>query len=426
LGFWLAEEPGAPDGTEPGGSVAEVHVAIYRDVLVELLALGKAPALGDEVSVAGTLRIRESHVALTVNTAEHLDLRRPEVQPRQIGEVTILDEGRRVQLTGDVQRIYRPYEGLTLITLGDAGVEIVIAVSDVVTMLTGALPELVEGQRIRVDGVVTLYRAAPQIAPASVADIELLPPLVSGASDVVPLEPAPTLPVSAEAVPEAPPGAPVGTPSPTPSEARTPEPTATSAIPGVTLGQLDADDVGRRVRVRGQVVLLEGINGGVKATLDDGTGQVILLVWDDVHSALATPQALDAGAQVDAVGKVAIYEGVLEVVPATAAELTIVEPAPPAEWVEIRTLGPADVGRVVRIRGVIGAPEPFSAGVKMPLDDGTGVISLLLWSNLYDDLPVPPRAGQQVEVVGSVSIFREVLELIPRTIHDWRVGPPDG
>ena len=55
LSFWL------DDGT------GEAYVAAYRDVTAALLAEGKIPAVGDQVEVAGTLRLREDFVALTLN-----------------------------------------------------------------------------------------------------------------------------------------------------------------------------------------------------------------------------------------------------------------------------------------------------------------------------------------------------------------------
>jgi len=402
LGFWLAEEMAT---SEMGRDVAEVHVNVYRDVLADLLEAGAVPALGDEVTVAGTLRIREDYAALTVNVADHLEIRRAPARERSLGEVTTLDAGRHVRVVGEVRRVYRPYEGLTLITLGDAEAELVVAVDDVITALTGTLPDLAEGQRVEVEGVVTLYRSTPQLVPVCVADIEVLT-----SADALTPEPQPVsnVPVLTQETPS-------------------PEPIATvTVVPPPALGRLDAEDVGRKVRVSGHVVLLEGIRGGVKATLDDGTGQIILLIWDDVYHALDAPFSLDTGAEVDVVGKVALYEGALEIVPATADDVTILVPASRPDWVEVSALGSGDVGRIMRIRGVIGAPQPFSAGVKVPLDDGTGVIMLLLWSNLYEALDPPPTAGQRVEVVGTLSVFRDELELVPRTLYDWRVGPPDG
>jgi DNA/RNA endonuclease YhcR with UshA esterase domain len=97
----------------------------------------------------------------------------------------------------------------------------------------------------------------------------------------------------------------------------------------------------------------------------------------------------------------------------------VAAPAPP--WVELGALMPQDAGRVVRARGVLAAPEGFSAGVKAELRDGTGAITVLFWSNIYEALAPKPQAGLQVEVVGLVDVYRGALELVPRSAFDWRV-----
>ncbi len=421
LGFWL------DDGT------GEAYVNAYRDVTAELLARGTPPAIGDQVSVAGTLGIREDYTSLTINVADHVTLDRPDAIPFKAGDVTLLDEGTRVRLSGEVRRIYEPYDGLVLWTIGDDSGEIVVAVDDVVTSLTGPLPECTVGQTAEVEGVITLYGSTPQIAPASVADIKLLPATFALAEEVVPVPtpanergptPVPTpeneggpTPV-AQAVPEVPP-----TLTFTPTSEPTPEPTP---IPVLPLSQVDAQLEGQMVRVRGRIALLEGLKGGVKAALDDGTAQITLLLWNDVYQAMAVPTAFDAGADVEALGIVSIYEGSVEVIPADAADVLILVAAEPATWVEVAGLTLGDAGRVVRIRGVLGEPRGFSAGVMVPLNDGTGEITVVLWSDLYTGLNPVPQAGELAEIVGTLNVYREALELIPRSLYDWRVRPPDG
>jgi DNA/RNA endonuclease YhcR with UshA esterase domain len=363
LGFWV------DDGT------GEVRVTAYRDVTQALLDAGTMPALGDEVTVAGTLRIREDYVSLTLNVPDHLDLRRPEPVTLGTGELTPLDEGLRVQVAGEVTRVYAPYEGLTLITVRDETGEVPVAVDELVETLTGELPEIVEGQGIAVVGAVTLYKDTPQIVPASVDDLALA---------------------------EAPPAATVD------EVAR--------------LSALSAEDEGSVVQVAGRVVRMEGFKGGVKAILDDGTAQVTLLLWDSVYSALEAPQSLDVGAELVVTGEVQVYRGELEVVPEDVADLVIETPAPTTPWEEVGLLRATDVGRVVRLRGVLGEPEGFSAGVKVPLDDGTGTITVLLWTNIYQAISPAPQAGMTVEVVGEVEEYQGELEIIPRSAQDWRVG----
>lgn len=362
LGFWLADATG------------EIHVTAYQEVTQDLLAAGKVPALGDEISVAGTLRVREDYTALTLNTAEHLTLYRPEAIVMEARAVTVLDEGQRVRLSGEVRRCTHPYPGLTLITLGDATGEIVIAVDETVTALTGPLPEIVEGQGIAVEGSVTLYRATPQVTPADVADIHL-----------------------------------------------TARPAAAEATPLPSLRHITDHPLGTTVKAEGTIVLLEGLPGGVRAILDDGTAQVILLLWDAVYHALEAPETLDAGAEVAVEGEIQVYEGALEIVPRAPEGVTILTPAPAPPWVEVGAITARDAGRVVRVRGVLGRLEGFSAGVKIPLEDGTGTITILVWSNLYQALTPPPDAGQAVEVVGLVHRYHQELEIIPRSIYDWRV-----
>ncbi len=365
LAFWL------DDGT------GEVRINSYRDVTLSLLETGRVPALGDQVEVAGTLRIREDYVSLTLNVPEHLMLERPAPVALPAGSLSVLDEGQRVRVAGEVRRLLVPYEGLTLITVRDESGEVVVAVDETVETLSAPLPEVIEGQGIVVTGTVTLYRDQPQIVPASTWAIAL-------------------------------------------SEAPPPE---VVVVEERSLANFSAADEGGWYRVRGRVVALTGFAAGVKATLDDGSGQLRMLLWESVHTALSDPLALDVGADVEVEGSISVYQGEVELIPDGPADVRIVAPAPEVPWVDVGTLTPQDVGRVVRVRGVLGPPDSFSAGVKARLDDGSGSIILLLWSNLAGQLAQPPAEGMLVEVVGVVEIYQDELEIIPRSIFDWR---PEG
>jgi DNA/RNA endonuclease YhcR with UshA esterase domain len=302
-------------------------------------------------------------------------LERPDPVPAQAGTLTSLDEGLRVVVTGEVRETFTPYEGLTLITIQDASGEVPVTIDETLTALTGPLPDVAEGQGITITGTVALYRDEPQIAPASVRDIVLS------------------------------------------------EKSADAAAELRTLASLSEADEGAWVRAQGRVVALTGFRGGVKATLDDGTDQCLLLLWNRVHDALSDPTALDVGAEVEVEGKVQLYEGTLELVPEHAGNVKLLVAASEPPWVEIASLADYDEGRVVRLRGVLGPPDDFSSGTKVTLDDGTGTLTVLLWSNIVETLEPPPQAGQMVEVVGDVAFYQDELELIPRSSHDWRVGP---
>jgi DNA/RNA endonuclease YhcR with UshA esterase domain len=361
LGFWLN------DGT------GEVYISAYRDVTQVLLTEGRVPMLGDKVEIAGTLRIREDFISLTLNVPEHLKLQRPEPVEVKLDSLTVLDEGLRLHLVGEVREVRTPYEGLTLLTVTNESGEIVVAIDETLVALTGDLPKISKGQSIALIGTVNTYKSMPQVIPLSVAEIQLSEQ--EGASRVFTITP---------------------------------------------LNMLSKGKVRSWVQVQGKIVALEGIKGGLKATLDDGTAQVPILLWENLYMKLPKPSALDIGARTTISGILEIYEEALEIVPEAYTDIKIEEPAPPPPWLEVREISTRDVGQVVRLRGVLGQPEGFSAGVKFPLDDGTGTVQVLLWANIFESLSPSPEANMTVEVIGQVSVYQNRIEIIPRSPVDWR------
>jgi RPA family protein len=103
LTFWLADDTG------------EIYVAAYRHEAEDLIATGRVPALGDQISVVGTLRVREGFVSLTINAPDQIVVTRAEPSDRSVAEVDPYSELERVRLRGQVRGIRLPYEGLTLI-----------------------------------------------------------------------------------------------------------------------------------------------------------------------------------------------------------------------------------------------------------------------------------------------------------------------
>ncbi len=360
LAFYISDDTG------------ELRVAAYRDASRELRAAGKIPAIGDTVSVAGNLRVREDFVALYVNAPGQLTILRPEPEEARLGDLTPLDVGRRVRVRGLVREVREPYTGLTLITLRDGTGKVDVAVSADLEELTGPLPPLSPGQGLEVVAAVSLYRSAVQLVPASTADLTPLAGL-----DVAP--------------------------------------------PRREIASLTFADVDRWVQVQGEVVESDPFSGGVNFTLDDGTGTITLLLWESLYRQVPYSRTLDVGARVQVQGSVAEYRGALEIIPEVPADLSILVAAPGPEEVAVGELSPADAGRVVVLRGVLGPAEPFSKGVKYPLDDGTGTITLLLWDNVVQEAPSELGPGAEVRVAGQVQEYRGMLEVIPRRGSDLEV-----
>jgi DNA/RNA endonuclease YhcR with UshA esterase domain len=458
---------------ESGG---EIQVSAFRREADSLRSAGNVPALGDWVSVAGTLRVREESAALTINVPDHLNVARPEAVEVEIGSITAADRLRRTRVRGQVWAVRKPYSGLTLITLRDATGTIDVAIDSGLEALTGALLPVTPGQSLEIVATVSLYRDTAQLVPASVADIRLLEDSIPVAreagvgtlaesdagsmvgvegtiadvtvfgagrkltlddgsgeitvllwEDMVNMLPAPgslvagarlravgTLAVyqgELELIPE----------RPVDVQLLAPGPAESSTGPPTPLGELTSERLGDTLTVEGRVVEAASFSGGFKFTLDDGSGQIVLLTWSRVYRELSAPSSLDVGAQVRATGELEEYEGRLQIVPAAAAGVTVLAPGslnPPERLIGSLTF--EDVGTTILVAGGVTRAEPFSSGFRMWVGDGSGELVVLLWDGIHecvaqaDDL-VP---GARVRLTGVVQEYRGELELIPRLPHD--------
>ncbi|MDF1512479.1 MAG: OB-fold nucleic acid binding domain-containing protein [Anaerolineae bacterium] len=358
LGFWV------DDGT------GEIYVSTYGNITQGLLEMGTLPAPGDEVSLVGTLRLREDYAAITLNDPADLAIFRPAPTALRSIDVSPLDEGRRVVIQGEVVSLLTPYSGLDLVIIQDAAGEIAVAIEQVVKELTGNTPEFTVGHGVMVTGTVSLYKGTPQVTLVDSDELTVL-----------------------------------ANPNDPESQVR-------------LISNINLSELGSQVLVQGKVVAMEGIKGGLRAVLDDGTGQIVLVLWERTYSALDDPANLDLGAAITINGEVSAYEGALEIIPHQASDITIQSPASEVPWINIESLSRSDRGRLIRIRGILGKPTGFSSGVKFPLRDGSGRITVLLWSNIYQELKPRPVEDMLVEVKGIIDIFNDKLEITPRSTYD--------
>src|SRR5512140_3365285 len=95
----------------------ELMVSAFRSAADALIVADKVPALGDTVSVQGTLRVRENVPALNVESIQALSIQRATANPpaRDIGSITSADVLQGVTLRGRVRSIKVPYDGLKLV-----------------------------------------------------------------------------------------------------------------------------------------------------------------------------------------------------------------------------------------------------------------------------------------------------------------------
>ncbi|MBI4672689.1 MAG: hypothetical protein HY741_13605 [Chloroflexi bacterium] len=390
LRFYLADDTG------------EIQVGAFRDVTQALVAAGKIPTAGDHVIVEGTLRVRDDFTSFNLASADKVQIVPPTASEITIGAVGYDDELHYVVVRGAVREIRQPYQGLTLITLGDASGELDVAVSGDIEKLYGAVSPFELGDAVTVQGIVTYFRDSPQLVLRHPNDFKKL------AVD-------------------------------------------NTAAAMVRIGEIDAARVNQRVQVSAQVTRVSKFSQGMRATLADDSGEITLVLWQDVYDQIPNASALKKGAQVQVLGKVSQYRGEFEIVPQRAGDVRIsaavaqnsetpqpgttapsssAEPTntprptrEPTDAPVTRTIGSltqTDKDAVVVVTGAITRASSFSQGMRYTLDDGTGKITLLIWKDVLEKLGFRDelQQGAQVRVTGKVDVFNDTLEVIPAHASD--------
>jgi DNA/RNA endonuclease YhcR with UshA esterase domain len=346
----------------------EIMVLAYRSEADALLARGFVPVMGDSLVLEGTLRIREDFQYLVLNVPDNLEVRPVEPAEMTIAAVEARSLYEKVRVRGVVRDDRTPYEGLRILTLRDATGEIDVTLSTGDAALSGDLPDLGIGQSVSIEGAVDHYRGTPQIS-------------IGRGSDLVVLD---------EAV---------------------------SIAPESRMGELSTGDLGSMATVEGTISRVNTFSSGTRCTLDDGTGMITLLLWQDLAASLPDRDALTEGALVRVRGLIKEYGGDLEVVPELPYDLVVLDsPERTIRELHLGEIDDASIGRTVRVEGVLTSLRTFSAGAKGTLDDGTGTATLLLWQDLYENLPdaaslVP---GAILRVEGEIRDYRGEWEVVPR------------
>ncbi len=200
--------------------------------------------------------------------------------------------------------------------------------------------------------------------PAPTATPTTEPPPASTATaaptDTPTRTPSPTAtPAPTETLP------PTATPSPaptaTPADTPTPSATPTPEIDLTDIGAVTAGLVGEEVTVEGTVVAAESFSSGFEFTLDDGAGQILLLMWHNVYDDCWAAPEINLGAEVRATGEIDQYEGALQIVPDFGGDVKAIEGVTAsAPRREIGSLSSEDAGQRVMIEGQVLRTEGLS------------------------------------------------------------------
>ena len=473
LKLWLRDETG------------EILAMAYRAEAEALQAAGRVPVMGDGLALEGTLRVREEFYTLVINLPDKVEIRPAEPVAMAIEQVhagLAALAGQKVRLRGAVRGLRSPYEGLQILSLRDETAAIEVVLPPAAADMAGLLPRLVPGQALEVIGGVDLYGDTPQVSVGRWSDLAPLEgqmpiaparragelaagdvgrwarlrgtvaearPLAAGAGLKLALDDGTgqvtvllwddllralpgaenladgaTLEVQGqvaeyrgelEIVPEV------------VSDLLLLLPAAPREVPARIIGELSAGDLGRVVRVEGVLLSLRAFSAGRKGLLDDGTGTVTLLLWQDVCDGLPSLDDLQPGARLQVEGEVAEYGGALEVVPLAPAGVSVVGRVTlEVPEVALGQIQVEDAGQTVQVAGHVTAASPFSRGVRLILDDGTGRIVLLLWQEVVAALEggQAPAVGARVVARGEVAVYEGDLEIVPPSAAALQIETP--
>jgi DNA/RNA endonuclease YhcR with UshA esterase domain len=210
--------------------------------------------------------------------------------------------------------------------------------------------------------------------------------------------------------------------TPTPTLTPPPEATPTPAVVLTRISDISAARVGEEVTVEGEVVSAASFSAGFKFTLDDGTAQIVLLMWHNVYDDCWDAPEINLGARVCATGEIGEYEGELQIEPDFGGDVKAIEGAAP--WAaprDIGTLSGSDEGQRVMIEGRVIRVEGGETWVKVFVGDDTGEVVVFIWRTVLDRIPGNTALGQEgtrVRIVGTVEVYRSNLQVTPVLPYD--------
>lgn len=213
--------------------------------------------------------------------------------------------------------------------------------------------------------------------------------------------------------------------TPTPTLTPTPAETPTPVVELTPIGAITADRVGEEVTVEGTVVGTASFSAGFRFTLDDGTGQIVLLMWHAVYDDCWDTPEINLGAKARASGEIGQYEGELQIQPGFGGDVKAVEGA--TAWATLREIGSlsgSDEGQRVMIEGEVVRVEGLRSAAKVFVSDGTGETLVFLWRTVLDRIPSNTALGtpgSHIRVVGTVEMYQGNLELVPTLPNDVAV-----
>ncbi len=281
------------------------------------------------------------------------------------------------------------------------------------------------------DTVAPTAEITTEVATAATA----LPPTIAVATTAAPATNVPTTQSSPTTIPatatattvpaSATPLAPTATALPPtatqiPATATPIPPTAVPTSAALSIGALASLPEGQEVTITGNVVNASSFSAGFKFTVADSTGRISMVMFSNTYDDCWDKNVLNVGATVVVTGEIGRFENELQIVPQWGGGVDVITPAyayaPPQTVANL----PSVIGQRAMIEGEIVAVDITETFTKIDVNDGTGVVEVFLWNNIWVRVPDKDSlaAGQRIKAVGIVGEFRGTIQLAPPLPYD--------
>jgi DNA/RNA endonuclease YhcR with UshA esterase domain len=176
-------------------------------------------------------------------------------------------------------------------------------------------------------------------------------------------------------------------------------------ISPTAIGKISAADKDKLVQVGGAVTEASNFSAGFKLTLNDGTGQIALVLFENVFDSLAKPADVNVSATLTVTGRVEEFNGELEVIPSSGGAVKVgALPKREAKAYKLGAITGNDHNAVVQIEGQVAAIDKFENGLDVLVKDDSGAQMVRLWNVVAERVPL--KVGDAVRVVGRVRAAR--------------------
>ncbi len=176
------------------------------------------------------------------------------------------------------------------------------------------------------------------------------------------------------------------------------------------------------VTVRGQVRQIKTPYEGLTLiTLRDQTGAIDVAVSAATTATLGALPQVQPGDSVEVVGVVTLYKNTPQIALTASGKLSQLSQAIEiAPLTRVSDLTAEQSGNLARVEGEVVQVKPFSAGVKLTVDDGTGRTVILLWSDIYSGLQDKDKIveGAIISAQGVIGQYRGEIELTAESASD--------